>query len=105
MIKEIGARHLNRNQDEGAGSSWDIGGLTIISLDESSALLVEVSCPFEGSPTALEEAARLKLEKYEPLRQTLLLTYPSVEILPFIVGALGSWYPPNDRVLSRLHIG
>ena len=79
--------------------------LTIISPDESSILLVEVSCPFEGSPTALEDAARSKTEKYEPLRQTLLQKYTSVEVLPFIVGALGSWYPPNDRVLSRLHIG
>eukprot|EP00731_Ephydatia_muelleri_P034311 Em0054g34a len=36
--------------------------LTIISPDESSILLVEVSCPFEGSPTALEDAARSKTE-------------------------------------------
>ena len=79
--------------------------LTIISPDETSILLVEVSCPFEGSPTALEDAARIKIEKYEPLRQTLLQKYTSVEVLPFIVGALGSWYPPNNHVLSRLHIG
>ena len=32
--------------------------LTIISPDESSAIIVEVCCPFEGSPTALENAAR-----------------------------------------------
>ena len=79
--------------------------LTIISPDESSVIIVEVSCPFEGSPTALEDAARTKLEKYEPLRQTLLQRYTSVEVLPFIVGSLGSWYPPNDRVLSSLRIG
>ena len=79
--------------------------LTIISPDESSAFIVEVCCPFEGSPTALEDAARSKVEKYQPLRQTLLQRYTSVEVLPFIVGSLGSWYPPNDRVLSRLHIG
>ena len=69
-----------------------------ISPDESSVLLVKVCCPFEGSPTALEDAE-------QPMRQTLLQKYSSVEILPFIIGALGSWYPPNDRVLSRLHIG
>ena len=78
--------------------------ITIISPDETSVLLVEVNCPFVGSPTALEDAARLK-KKYEPLRQALLQKYTSVEVLPFIVNALGSWYPPNDRVLSRLHIG
>ena len=79
--------------------------LTIISPDGTSILLVEVSCPFEGTPTALEDAARMKVDKYEPLCQVLRQKYTSVEVLPFIVGALGSWYPPNDRVLSRLHIG
>lgn len=66
---------------------------------------MEVSCPFEGTPTVLEEAACMKTDKYEPLRQILLQRYTSVGVLPFIVGALGSWYPPNDNVLSRLHIG
>ena len=79
--------------------------LTIVSPDERTILLVEVSCPFEGAPKALEEAATTKLLKYEPLRQELLQRYSVVEVLPFIVGALGSWYPPNDRVLSRLRIG
>ena len=79
--------------------------LTIISPDNSSIILVDVCCPFEGSPNALEDAARSKVDKYEPLRQVLLGRYASVEILPFIVGSLGSWYPPNDRVLSRFHIG
>ena len=79
--------------------------LTIISPDERTILLVDVSCPFEGAPKALEDAATTKLQKYEPLRQELLQLYSEVEILPFIVGALGSWYPPNDRVLSRLRIG
>ena len=79
--------------------------LTIISPDERTIILVEVSCPFEGTPKALEEAAAQKLEKYEPLRQELLQHYAKVEVLPLIVGALGSWYPPNDRVLSRLRIG
>ena len=53
--------------------------LTIISPDESSAFIVEVCCPFEGSPTALEDAARSKVEKYQPLRQTLLQKYSTVE--------------------------
>ncbi|KAL5509939.1 hypothetical protein EMCRGX_G005389 [Ephydatia muelleri] len=53
--------------------------LTIISPDKSTIILVEVCCPFEGSPTALEDAARLKVDKYEPLRQTLLQSYTSVE--------------------------
>eukprot|EP00731_Ephydatia_muelleri_P013720 Em0007g1030a len=78
--------------------------LTVIAPDDSYAIIADVSCSFEGSPTALEEAAQAKLLKYEPLRQSLL-RFPQVTILPFIVGSLGSWYPPNDKVLSTLHIG
>eukprot|EP00731_Ephydatia_muelleri_P013746 Em0007g1056a len=79
--------------------------LTIISPCGTRVTLVEVSCPFEGTPTALEDAANLKVTKYEPLRQQLLQTYAEVTILPFIVGSLGSWFPDNDRVLSTLRIG
>lgn len=79
--------------------------LTIISPCGTRVTLVEVSCPFEGTPTALEDAAKHKVTKYEPLRQQLLQTYAEVTVLPFIVGSLGSWYPPNDHVLSHLHIG
>ncbi|KAL5509831.1 hypothetical protein EMCRGX_G005267 [Ephydatia muelleri] len=74
--------------------------LTVIAPDDSYAIIADVSCSFEGSPTALEEAAQAKLLKYEPLRQSLL-RFPQVTILPFIVGSLGSWYPPNDKVLSN----
>ena len=49
--------------------------LTIISPCGTRVTLVEVSCPFEGTPTALEDAANLKVTKYEPLRQQLLQTY------------------------------
>ena len=79
--------------------------ITSPDLDGSMITIVEVSCPFEGSPTALEDAAKAKQAKYEPLRQQLLLRYGAVNIHPFIVGSLGSWYPGNDRVLSALRIG
>ncbi|KAL5510008.1 hypothetical protein EMCRGX_G005472 [Ephydatia muelleri] len=79
--------------------------LTIISPCGRKVMLVEVSCPFEGSPTALEDAAAHKVTKYEPLRRQLLQNYSEVTIHPFIVGSLGSWFPGNDRVLSALRIG
>ena len=79
--------------------------LTIISPCGTKVSLVEVSCPFEGTPTALEDAANHKVAKYESLRQQLLLNYAEVTIHPFIVGSLGSWFPGNDRVLSALRIG
>ena len=41
----------------------------------------------------------------EPLKQALLQRYSEVNIYPFIVGSLGSWFPGNDQVLSSLRIG
>ena len=37
--------------------------LTIISPDNSTATILEVSCPIEGSPLLLEEAAMAKVDK------------------------------------------
>ena len=78
--------------------------LTINSPCGRKVMLVEVSCPFEGSPAALEDAAAHKVSKYEPLRRQLLQSYSEVTIHPFIVGSLGSWFPGNNRVLSALRI-
>ena len=79
--------------------------LTIISPDGRSVILVDVCIPFEGAPEALHEAATAKVNKYEPLRQTLLGRFESVEVFPFVIGSLGSWFPPNHGVLKRLRIG
>lgn len=68
-------------------------------------ILVDVCIPFEGSPDALQMAASMKVDKYLPLQQALLARYDKVEVLPFIIGSLGSWYPPINTVLRRLHIG
>ena len=79
--------------------------LTIILPNGHSVILVDVSIPFEGCPQALEEAAKAKTIKYEPLRQELLLRYDQVEVYPFLIGSLGSLFLGNDLVLHRLHIG
>ena len=79
--------------------------LTIIAPDGRSAVLVGVCVPFEGVPEALQEAAEEKVRKYKSLRRTLLGLFETVKVLPFVVGSLGSWFPPNDEVLKRLHIG
>ena len=107
-----GTRHQGNPGTSGnvASHSWNNKAnrpdLTTTSPDGSSLIIVEVSCPFEGLPINCTGGRSLrKVDKYEPLRQVMLQRYASVEVLPFIVGSLGSWYPPNDTALSRLHIG
>ena len=79
--------------------------LTIISPDNTSVILVDVTMPFEGSPSALEEAAATKIAKYQPLCHQLSTHFASVKFLPFVIGSLGSWFPGNEEVLKLLHIG
>ena len=79
--------------------------LVVISPDNSSAILVDVTMPFEGSPSALEDAAAAKIAKYRPLCTQLSTHFASVIFLPFIIGSLGSWYPGNEDVLHHLRIG
>eukprot|EP00731_Ephydatia_muelleri_P013829 Em0007g1139a len=78
--------------------------LTSIAPDGRSAILVDVCIPFEGSPEALQDAAQEKRRKYEPLCQTLLTCFERVEVFPFVIGSLGSWFPPNEEVLRKLRI-
>ena len=58
-----------------------------------SRLMVDVIVTFD-SPDNLESGYRSKVEKYQIIGN----------ILPFVVGSLGSWYPHNDDIKSFLGI-
>lgn len=64
---------------------------------------VDITIPFDNRPAAFEAAAETKKVKYDLLRTELLAKYPGeVLVVPFIVGALGSWDPRNDSFLRRI---
>ncbi len=74
----------------------------IVVEEDDRTLIIDVTCPFDNGPDALEEAAQAKILKYEPLREHCQSTGKPCEILPFVVGSLGSWYPSNELLLSKL---
>ncbi|XP_028416671.1 uncharacterized protein T26G10.4-like [Dendronephthya gigantea] len=74
----------------------------IIVEEDNQVLIIDVTCPFDNGPTALEEAAAAKINKYEVLKEHFTEQNRVCHILPFVIGALGSWYPPNEAVLQRL---
>lgn len=67
---------------------------------KKTAYIIDVTIPFENRAQAFEEARNRKLTHYTDLRQDLLATYDKVEIIPFIIGSLGSWDPANDKFVS-----
>nr|XP_054921325.1 uncharacterized protein LOC129382025 [Dermacentor andersoni] len=65
------------------------------------AIIIDVTCPFENRPAALNAARQGKEEKYQPVREYLLRKFQKVTVEAIIIGALGSWDPQNDRVMRR----
>ena len=77
----------------------------IIHYDGDKATVIDVSIPFDNGENALSTAAETKVQKYQSTKQALLdKGFTDVVILPFIVGALGTWFPHNEMVLNRLGV-
>ncbi|CAL8068543.1 unnamed protein product [Orchesella dallaii] len=68
------------------------------------AYIIDVTIPFENRKEAMEEAALLKTQKYTELAERLKQQYhyKTAVVVPFLVGALGSWYPGNDVFMKKL---
>ncbi|GIY24075.1 retrovirus-related Pol polyprotein from type-2 retrotransposable element R2DM [Caerostris darwini] len=68
----------------------------------NTVFVVDVTCPFEGNDTAFSAAYESKVSKYEPLIPLYQAQGLTAVIVPFIVGALGSWCPWNDKFLKKV---
>ncbi|XP_046856073.1 uncharacterized protein LOC124449166 [Xenia sp. Carnegie-2017] len=74
----------------------------IVVEEQDDVLIIDVTCPFDNDDNALADAAQTKLNKYEPLKQHFIGLGKRCEIHPFVIGALGSWYRPNELLCTRL---
>ena len=74
----------------------------IVVEEQDQVLIIDVTCPFDNDVDALTDAALAKIHKYEPLKQFVESTGRKCQIFPFVVGALGSWYPKNELLMTRL---
>lgn len=68
-------------------------------------VIVDVVVPFENGPQALQAAAEEKVRKYTGLVNQLRAQGKQVELLPFVVGSLGTWFRDNERALAALRVG
>lgn len=60
------------------------------------AIIVDVTCPFENWPAALNGAWQGEEEKYKTVQEYLLQKYQKVTVEAIIMGALGLWDPKNE---------
>ena len=77
----------------------------IVHYEGDKATVIDVSIPFDNGENALSTAAETKVQKYQNTKQALLdRGFTDAVILPFIVDALGTGFPPNEIVLNRIGI-
>ena len=76
----------------------------IVIDDADKVTIIDVCCPFENGAESLEEAAARKELKYEHLRTHFEALGKECAVYGFVVGALGSWHPGNERVLAALNM-
>lgn len=68
----------------------------------NTVLIIDVTCPFDNDPEALDEPATAKITKYQPLREYFRSLGEDCDIYPFVVGSLGSWHPPNEIMMKQI---
>lgn len=69
-----------------------------------TAVIVDITCPFESRRAALSVAREKKRDKYQPLVRYLEGKGYKVALDAMVVGALGSWDPENSLALGLLQI-
>ena len=74
----------------------------IVVRDGGKALNIDVTCPFENGKSALSIADNRKKEKYIYLVDFFATQNISAKVYGFVVGALGGWFPGNEKVLNEI---
>lgn len=69
---------------------------------DSAAIVLDVAVMFENGPDAFKKVRVIKVKKYQDIAQSLRGIYKDVSAESVVVGALGRWYPANDRICNRL---
>ncbi|GIY12441.1 uncharacterized protein CEXT_179181 [Caerostris extrusa] len=87
------------------GENKDISGSGLrpdLSLKhKQNDYLVDVTVPFDNRCAALDVAHQRRIDKYAPVIDELKNQGITATVIPFVVDALGSWYPPNDSFLRK----
>ena len=76
----------------------------IVIDDQNHVTIIDVCCPFDNGKEALGEAVARKEVEYEHLKTHFESLNKTCSVFGFAIGALGSWHPSNERVLSALNM-
>jgi hypothetical protein len=76
----------------------------IVITNNNHVTIIDVCCPFENGPEAMEEAVARKEVKYNHLKTFFEAQGKSCNVFGFALGALGTWFPGNEQVLTALNM-
>ena len=76
----------------------------VVITDGNKVTIIDVTCPFENGHEALSEAAQRKVDKYRYLIDHFRTLGMSAKVFGFVVGALGAWFPGNEKVLDEIYM-
>ena len=74
----------------------------IVVREGDTALIIDVTCPFENGKSALSVADDRKKAKYNYLIDFFASQNIRAKVYGFVVGALGGWFPGNEKVLNEI---
>jgi hypothetical protein len=78
--------------------------IVLVDAKSKKAIILDIRCPFEGSTNSFENARVDKQLKYQREKEAFQRLGYDTMCDAILVGALGSWDPLNDRVLSQCGI-
>ena len=74
----------------------------LVLCNRESALIIDVTVPYENRPEAFTSARQSKITKYAPVVESLKGRFRNVTVEPIVVGQCGAWDPRNDKVLKKI---
>jgi hypothetical protein len=68
----------------------------------NTAIIIDVTIPFENRMVALEQARQDKRQKYDDLARAFSGRFSEVKVDAILIGSWGTWDPENDKVMKTM---
>ena len=72
--------------------------------DSNNVTVIDVTCPFENSESALASPDYTKVMKYRIVKSHFESLGKKCTVFGFVIGSLGTWHPNNEAVLRSLRM-
>ncbi len=106
IVAHVKAAAVNNAWKVSENEVWGPHGLSpdlvLQNRTATEILIVDVTCPLEGSRDAMNSAREEKLTKYDPTLAHAKGLARSARVLPIVIGALGAWDRANDADFNVL---